>query len=224
MMIICRPTTRTTKTISDGSDSSRSSVLIETKHGSKNGSLERERQALGSLERQPRATDNVESFLRATQENMESYISFQSEIRDHSDAIYSPNSTLNSQSVSERSGLVSDLHHSMSHPSCTGDSVSHKSLSHAAPDSLSLSHAAPDSVSLMHETHFGDSLIDIPRTVISAITHTDKMSQEELDRITRRYSLVKLRNTIFDCEEGCFISFEEFGKRISQESLNQIKE
>lgn len=218
MMIIFRPTTRTTKTISDGSDSSRSSVLIETKHGSlerhQTGSLERERQALGSLERHPRATDNVESFLRATQENMESYISFQSEIRDHSDAIYSPNSTLNSQSVSERSGLVSDLHHSMSHPSCTGDSVSHKSLSHAAPDS----------VSLMHETHFGDSLTDIPRTVISAITHTDKMSQEDLDRITRRYSLVKLRNTIFDCEEGCFISFEEFGKRISQESLNKIKE
>ena len=79
-------------------------------------------------------------------------------------------------------------------------------------------------MSLLHETHFGDSLTDIPRTVISAITHTHKMSQEDLDRITRRYSLVKLRNTIFDCEEGCFISFEEFEKRISQESLNKISQ
>jgi len=171
------------------------------------------------------ATDNVESFLRATQENMESYISFQSEIRDHSDAIYSPNSTLNSHTtVSERSGLVSDLHHSMSHPSCTGDSVSAKSFHNGDSMSAKSFHAAPDSVSLLHETHFGDSLTDIPRTVISAITHTDKMSQEDLDKITRRYSLVKLRNTIFDCEEGCFISFEELAKRISQESLNKIKE
>ena len=192
-----RPTTRTTKTISDGSDSSRSSVLMD-----KAGSLERE-------VRSPRATDNVESFLRATQENVESYISFQSEIRDHSDNIIytSPNSTLNSDKIS---GLATDteyhhLHHSHSHD--------HHSL---AGDSTS--------VSLLHETHFGDSLTDIPRTVISAITHTHKMSQEDLDRITRRYSLVKLRNTIFDCEEGCFISFEEFEKRISQESLNKISQ
>ena len=87
-------------------------------------------------------------------------------------------------------------------------------------------HSCDDStsVSLLHETHFGDSLTDIPRTVISAIPHTDKISQSDLERITKRYSFVKLKNTIFDCEEGCFISFEEFEKRISQESLNKIKE
>ena len=80
------------------------------------------------------------------------------------------------------------------------------------------------SVSLLHETHFGDSLTDLPRTVISAIPNTDKMSATDLDRITKRYSLVRSGRTIFDCQEGCFISFEEFEKRISQESLNKIQE
>ena len=77
------------------------------------------------------------------------------------------------------------------------------------------------SVSLLHETHFGDSLTDIPRTVISAFKH---IPPTDLERITKRYSMVKLGNSIFDCQEGCFISFEEFEKRISQESLNKYKD
>ena len=76
------------------------------------------------------------------------------------------------------------------------------------------------SVSLLHETHFGDSLTDIPRTVISAFKH---IPPTDLERISKRYSMVKLGNTIFDCQEGCFISFEEFEKRISQESLDKYK-
>ena len=76
------------------------------------------------------------------------------------------------------------------------------------------------SVSLLHETHFGNSLTDIPRTVISAFKH---IPPTDLERISKRYSMVKLGNTIFDCQEGCFISFEEFEKRISQESLDKYK-
>ena len=73
------------------------------------------------------------------------------------------------------------------------------------------------SVSLLHETHFGDSLTDIPRTVISAFKH---IPPTDLERITKRYSMVKLGNTIFDCQEGCFISFEEFGKRMHAWTLD----
>ena len=76
-------------------------------------------------------------------------------------------------------------------------------------------------MSLLHETHFGDSLTDIPRTVISAFKH---IPPSDLEKISKRYSLVKLGNTIFDCQEGCFISFEEFEKRISQESLNKCED
>ena len=59
-----RPTTRTTKTISDGTDSSRSSVLLDKSVVTARGN-----------------TDNIESFLRGGNHNMESYISFQSDIR-----------------------------------------------------------------------------------------------------------------------------------------------
>ena len=138
--------------------------------------------------------------------------------RDHSDAIYSPNSTINSDKIS---GIVTDpeyqeltrrgsLQHHHCHPR---DRLSHTAQS-----------LTDDSVSLLHETHFGDSLTDIPRTVIRAIPHCEKISPDDLERIAKRYSLVKLRNTIFDCEQGCFLTFEEFEKRISQESLNKIKE
>jgi len=202
---VSRPTTRTTKTISDGSDSSRSSVLLDK------STMERQRDRMTGSE-----TDNVESFLRGASDNVESYISFQSDIRDHSDAIYSPNSTINSDKIS---GIVTDTEYPQS------QSQLHHHLHHRC-HSAQDHHSCDDStsVSLLHETHFGDSLTDIPRTVISAIPHTDKISQSDLERITKRYSLVKLKNTIFDCEEGCFISFEEFEKRISQESLNKIKE
>jgi len=203
---VSRPTTRTTKTISDGSDSSRSSVLLDK---SRPGTLDR---------RSDQESDHVESFLRGASDNVESYISFQSDIRDHSDAIYSPNSTINSDKIS---GIVTDpeyqeltrrgsLQHHHCHPR---DRLSHTAQS-----------LTDDSVSLLHETHFGDSLTDIPRTVIRAIPHCEKISPDDLERIAKRYSLVKLRNTIFDCEQGCFLTFEEFEKRISQESLNKIKE
>ena len=120
--------------------------------------------------------------------------------RDHSDTIYSPNSTINSDKIS----------------CIPTDTEGRAGLQGAEAQS----EADSSSVSLLHETHFGDSLTDIPRTVISAFKH---IPPSDLERITKRYSLVKLGNTIFDCQEGCFISFEEFGKRISQESLNKYK-
>ena len=38
------------------------------------------------------------------------------------------------------------------------------------------------SVSLLHETHFGDSLTDLPRTVISAIPNTDRYCRKSINR------------------------------------------
>merc|ERR1719336_1682097 len=155
---VSRPTTRTTKTISDGTDSSRSSVLLDKSVVTARGN-----------------TDNIESFLRGDNENMESYISFQSDIRDHSDTLYSPNSTMNSDKIS-----------------CIAtDTEYHQGCRAAEPDH----HEDSSSVSLLHETHFGDSLTDIPRTVISAFKH---IPPTDLERITKRYSMVKLGNTIFD--------------------------
>ena len=101
--------------------------------------------------------------------------------------------------------------------SCIATDTEYHQSRAAEPDH----HEDSSSVSLLHETHFGDSLTDIPRTVISAFKH---IPPTDLERITKRYSMVKLGNTIFDCQEGCFISFEEFEKRISQESLNKYKD
>ena len=102
--------------------------------------------------------------------------------RDHSDAIYSPNSTINSDKIS---GIVTDpeyqeltrrgsLQHHHCHPR---DRLSHTAQS-----------LTDDSVSLLHETHFGDSLTDIPRTVIRAIPHCEKISPDDLERIAKSIS------------------------------------
>lgn len=184
---VSRPTTRTTKTISSGTDSSRSSVLLDKSVATR-------------ADISDNTNDNIDSFLRGDNDNMESYISFQSDIRDHSDTIYSPNSTMNSDKIS-----------------CIATDTEARG---GQQDTEARSVGDSSSVSLLHETHFGDSLTDIPRTVISAFK---QIPHNDLERITKRYSLVKLGNTIFDCQEGCFISFEEFEKRISQESLNKIE-
>jgi len=186
---VSRPTTRTTKTISDGTDSSRSSVLLEGG-----------RAVVTRGDTSDNTNDNIESFLRGDNDNMESYISFQSDIRDHSDTLYSPNSTMNSDKIS-----------------CIATDTEYHQVSRATEPGQ---REDSSSVSLLHETHFGDSLTDIPRTVISAFKH---IPPTDLERISKRYSMVKLGNTIFDCQEGCFISFEEFEKRISQESLDKYK-
>ena len=68
-----------------------------------------------------------------------------------------------------------------------------------------------DSASRMHETHFGDSLSDIPRTVIyspSDILRTVISSPPSQD-----VSLPRTGKTIFDCELGCFITLEEYQRR-----------
>ena len=65
-----RPTTRTTKTISDGTDSSRSSVLLDGG-----------RTVVTRGDISDNTNDNIDSFLRGDNDNMESYISFQSDIR-----------------------------------------------------------------------------------------------------------------------------------------------
>ena len=58
-----------------------------------------------------------------------------------------------------------------------------------------------DSSLRLHETHFGDSLSDIPRTVIHSPPGQDSFPPDSLPR---------LGNPIFDCELGCFISMEEY--------------
>ena len=136
--MVFRPTTRTTKTISDTSESSRSSIVLD-------------------------------------KPVIPSYISFQSDISDHvreaTDHVYSPDVTIDSDKI------FSD------------------------PGDHTLSCDDSDRSSRLHETHFGDSLSDIPRTVIHSPPGQDSLPSDSFPRTG---------NTIFDCELGCFISMEEY--------------
>ena len=116
------------------------------------------------------------SMLREYQ--IPSYISFQSDISDHvreaTDHVYSPDVTIDSDKI------FSD------------------------PGDVSLSCDNSDSYSKLHETHFGDSLSDIPRTVIHSPPGQDSLPSGSFPRTG---------NTIFDCELGCFISLEEYQRK-----------
>eukprot|EP00092_Neocalanus_flemingeri_P070795 GFUD01086924.1.p1 GENE.GFUD01086924.1~~GFUD01086924.1.p1 ORF type:complete len:574 (+),score=114.66 GFUD01086924.1:113-1834(+) len=142
---LSRPTTRTTKTISDTSDSSRSSVALD------------------------------KSMLR--EYPVESYISFHSDISNHvrgaNGHVYSPDVTNNSDKIFSDPGDITT--------SCDNS----------------------DSFSRLHETHFGDSLSDIPRTVI----HSPSVQYNLPVRFPGT------DNNIFDCELGCFITVEEYRRR-----------
>jgi len=135
------------------------------------------------------------SMLREYQ--IESYISFQSDISNHvreaTDHVYSTHVNIDSDKIS-------------SDPDDTIFSTEHPRL---------------------HETHFGDSLSDIPRTVI----HSDiprRVIPSDIPRTVIRSPLVqeslpayrfpRTGNTIFDCELGCFISVEEFERK--QKEIN----
>ena len=83
-----------------------------------------------------------------------------------------------------------------------------------------------DSGARMHETHFGDSLSDIPRTVISSPCDIPRTVIQSLSDDPRTViasplghddahmkSLPRTGKTIFDCELGCFITLEEYQRR-----------
>ena len=98
---------------------------------------------------------------------IESYISYQSDISDHAreaiDHVDSPDDTLASDKIFSDPGDVTTY----------SDNC--------------------DSLARMHETHFGDSLSDIPRTVISS------------PPLHSLHNLLPVKGkTIFDCELGCF--------------------
>lgn len=149
---LSRPTTRTTKTISDDSESSTSSV-------------------------------EDKSAMREYQK--ESYINFDSTASDlMSGAIdhdYSFDDTVPSDSK------VSDV------------------------ANMSCSYEDPDTISRLHETHFGDSLSDLPRTVIHSPLEKFPVPLDNLP---------PTGNTIFDCELGCFVSVEEFERRQRERDMN----
>ena len=120
---------------------------------------------------------------------IESYISFQSDISDHAreaiDHVDSPDDTLASDKIFSDPGDVTTY----------SDNC--------------------DSLARMHETHFGDSLSDIPRTVIyspSDIPRTMISSPPGEDDALMK-SLPRTGKTIFDCELGCFITVEEYQRR-----------
>ena len=164
MCTIFRPTTRTTKTISDTSESSRSSMADK-------------------------------SAMREYQ--IESYISFHSELGEHvrgaTDHLYSPDDTIASESIfSDRVREPTD------HVFDPNETVlCDKILS-------DLSDENSETVSRLHETHFGDSLSDIPRTVI----HSPSLQISWPPR-----SFQTTGKTIFDCEQGCFVTVEEYQKK-----------
>ena len=132
---------------------------------------------------------------------IESYISFQSDISDDAreaiDHVDSPDDTLASDKIFRDPGDVTT----------NSDNC--------------------DSLARMHETHFGDSLYDIPRTVIHSpsdiprtVIHSlsdiprTEISSSPLKRLPPSVLPVKGK-TIFDCELGCFITVEEY-QRISE--------
>ena len=184
---VYRPATRTTKTISDASDSSRSSIHLERP----------------GLLREGGTVDRVES-----------YTSFQSELRAGAGCsrLYSPDSTLNSERLP---GLAAD---------CEAGERGRDSRPGSGAD-----RGGSDTASMLHETHFGDSLSDIPTTVVRPGTALSQQSTGSAVQArpgsvrspSRRFSLFKIGNTIFDCELGCFISVKEFERkqRRSRESL-----
>ena len=119
---------------------------------------------------------------------IESYISFQSDISDHAreaiDHVDSPDDTLASDKIFSDPGDVTTY----------SDNC--------------------DSLARMHETHFGDSLSDIPRTVIYSLSDIPRtvISSSPLKRLLPSVLPVKGK-TIFDCELGCFITVEEYQRR-----------
>ena len=142
---------------------------------------------------------------------IDSYIRFQSDISDHA-------------------------REAIDHVDSTDDTIASDKIFSDPGDVTTYSDNC-DSASRMHETHFGDSLSDIPRTVISSladIPRTVISSPSDIPRtlisspsdIPRTVissplgqddalmkSLPRTGKTIFDGELGCFITLEVYQRR-----------
>ena len=152
---------------------------------------------------------------------MESYNSFHSDlalhVRSATEHVYSNDDTVDSDNrFINRYKMHSDQ------VSSPNDTLASERISDLGDVTVSCEDS--DSVSKLHETHFGDSISDIPRTVIHS-----PVVQDSLANIPRSFlltphthhqspvtSLPPTGNTIFDCELGCFISVEEYERKCRQ--------
>jgi hypothetical protein len=224
---LSRPTTRTTKTISDASNSSGSSIADK-------------------------------SAMREYQ--IESYISFHTDLADHvrgaTEHVYSNDDTIDSDNrFSDHARIPCEQVHS------PDDTLASERISDLGDVTTSCGDCESESLSKLHETHFGDSISDIPRTVIHSPLGQESLSDIPRSRIQSprgrdcfpdipRSRIQSPRgrdcfpdisrnvlhshlcqeqlpvnhpprtgNTIFDCELGCFITIEEYERRCKERNV-----
>ena len=133
---------------------------------------------------------------------IESYISFHTEFGEHvrgaTEHLYSPDDTIASESIfSDRVREATD------HVFGPNETLLCDKILSDLSDEKSYTENS-ESVSRLHETHFGDSLSDIPRTVIHS---------PSLNISLPPGSHLTTGKTIFDCEQGCFVTVEEYQRR-----------
>ena len=164
---------------------------------------------------------------------IESYVSFHSDLTDHvreaTEHVYSNDDTINSDNrFSDQEKILSGKVYS------PNDTLTSERISDLGDVSVSCEES--DSVSRLHETHFGDSISDIPRTVLHSPLVQDsladnprnmRLSSLEQNSIILSHDqdhlpsshLTRTGNTIFDCELGCFITVEEYERRWRDRAL-----
>lgn len=149
---------------------------------------------------------------------IESYIRFHSDLADHvreaSEFVNSNDATFNSDNrFSGQENFHSEKVYSPN-DTLTSDRISDLG-------DVSVSCEESESVSRLHETHFGDSISDIPRTVLHSplvqdnladIPRNIRLSPHIQDHLPSS-NLSRTGNTIFDCELGCFITVEEYERK-----------
>ena len=123
--------------------------------------------------------------------------------------MYSNDDTINSDN------RFSDQEKILSEKVCSpNDTLTSERISDLGDVSVSCEES--DSVSRLHETHFGDSISDIPKTVLHSPLVQDSLARNTLSQHLPMTSLPPTGNTIFDCDLGCFITIEEYERKYSQ--------
>ena len=174
---------------------------------------------------------------------IESYISFHSDLADHvrgaTEHVYSNDDTIDSDNrFSDHARIPCEQVHS------PDDTLASERISDLGDVTTSCGDCESESLSKLHETHFGDSISDIPRTVVHSPLGQESLSDIPRSRIQSprgrdcfadipRNVLhsplcqeqlpvnhpPRTGNTIFDCELGCFITIEEYERRCKERNV-----
>ena len=126
--------------------------------------------------------------------------------------MYSNDDTINSDNrFSDQEKILSEKVYS------PNDTLTSERISDLGDVSVSCEES--DSVSRLHETHFGDSISDIPRTVLHSLSDQNPRNwiMSPLSQVQFPPNHInRTGNTIFDCELGCFITIEEYERRCKE--------